>query len=90
MMGSSSLSTDAPQVELTRFELGGETAILVNNMKKYAWREDLPLAEIRLQTDKPVREVRSAMKGKLPWRRDGQWVRIAFPVPSSVDSLLVQ
>jgi len=90
VMGPSPLSTDAPQVELTRIELGAETAILVNNMKKYAWREDLPLAEIRLRTDKPVRDVRSAMKGKLSWRRDGQWVKIAFPVPSSVDGVLVQ
>lgn len=86
-LGDPPLTADAPQLELTRFDLGSETAILVNNMRKFDWRADMPPAEIRLRTDQPVREVSSAMKGALAWKRDGEWVKITLPVPESVDSI---
>lgn len=92
VMGPSPLSTDAPQIELTRIELEDQTAILVNNFKKYAWTTNLPPMEvkIKIKPDQNVTSVGSAMHGELKWVRDGDWLRITSPVPSSVDSLLVK
>lgn len=89
-LGEPPLTTDTPQLELTRFDLGPETAILVNNMRKHDWRADMPPAEIRLRTGQPVQEVASALAGKLAWTRDGEWVKITLPVPDSVDSIRVR
>ena len=92
VLGVSPLSTDAPQVELTRFDLGDETAILVNNFKKYAWTPDLPPMEVKIKLtgSRRVTSVSSAMHGELKWARTDDGLRISSPVPSSVDSLLVQ
>ena len=90
VLGERAVSIDAEQVELTRFDLGGETGILVNNFRKYEWRADLPLTRVKVRTDKNITKVSSAMHGELQWHRDGDWAIISFPVPESVDSILLQ
>ena len=92
VLGPSPLSTDAPQVELTRFHARDQTGILVNNFRRYAWTTDLPpmRVTIRLRRDQRITSVSSAMHGQLPWETDGEWLTLTSPVPSSIDSFLLE
>ena len=92
VLGPSPLSTDAPQVELTRLEAGDQTGILVNNFRRYAWKADLPpmRVAVRLRRDQRITGVSSAMHGELQWKTDGEWLTFTSPVPSSIDSFLLK
>jgi len=92
VLGPSPLSTDAPQVELTRFEAGDETGILANNFRRFAWSADLPpmRVKVRLRRGQSIASVSSAMHGELQWQTDGEWLTFTTPVPSSIDSYLLK
>ena len=92
ILGPSPLSTDAPQVELTRFDARDETGILANNFRRFAWTKDLPPMKvtIRLRRDRRITSVHSAMHGELKWQRDGEALTFTTPVPSSIDSYLLK
>lgn len=92
VLGPSPLSTDAPQVELTRFDMEGQVGILVNNFKRYAWTPDLPPmnVKVKLKSGQTVGSVSSALQGDLKWTREGDWLTFASPVPATVDSLLLK
>ena len=92
VLGPSPLSCNAPQVELTRFDLEDQSAILVNNFKRYAWTADLAPMEIKikLKDKQNVSTASSAMYGTLQCKKDGEWLTVSSPVPPTIDSILLK
>ena len=92
ILGESPLACDAKQVELTRFELDGETALLLNNFDRQNWKPGLPPMRIRikLNRDDKVKGVTSAMHGELGWEQEGERLTINSPVPATSDSIVIE
>ena len=77
-------------MELTRFDLEGETAILINNFAKKSWSSDLPPIQIKIGKEEKITRAVSGLHGELKWSREGEWVLVTIPMPASVDSILLK
>ena len=91
-LGEASLSCNAKQLELTRFNTKPETGILINNFKRHDWTPKIPPMQIRLKLPNAgrVKSIRSALHGKLLWQHQGDWLTITCPVPKTIDSILIK
>ncbi len=75
-----------PLVELARFDHAEGIAVLLNDFSRAPGRE----AKLTVRTDRLIAEVVAAHGGRLAWKREGDLIRIALPVPDPVDVVVLR
>jgi hypothetical protein len=78
-----------PQTEVCLFEHASGLAVTLNNFGSF-WDPKERLTALSVQTDRDVKEVFSALRGPLKWKRDGDRIAIDLTSPATVDTVILR
>lgn len=88
-LGRQRVEYSEPQTEVCLFEYEGKAAVTLNNAAYFLEATNRP-AVLTVQTDIPVKEVVSSLRGPLAWKRDGDRIRIDMTAPETVDAVIIR
>lgn len=88
-LGRMRVEYSEPQTEVWLFEHEGEAAVTLNNFAHFLEPAERA-AVLTVQTDLPVKEVFSTLKGPLRWTREGDRIRVDLTTPETVDVVVMR
>jgi hypothetical protein len=86
-LGRMRVEYSEPQTEVSLFEYTGQAAVTLNNFACFLEQKDRPVV-LTVQTDLPVKEVVSSLRGPLVWKREGDRIRVELAAPETVDVVM--
>ncbi len=87
VLGRQRVEYSEPQTEVWLFETGTQAAVTLNNAAYFLEPADRAVT-LTVQTELPVKDVVSTLKGPLAWKREGDRIRVDMTAPETVDTVI--
>lgn len=89
-LGRQRLEYDYAWSEATLFEHDTGLAVMLATFGHGEWAAPVGGSRLSVQTARKITEVRSALRGPLPWQREGDRIVVTVPPPAPVDVILLR